>query len=297
VSPGAIIEHLAVPKLAAQMRAMRTAGVMSVRVDVFWPDAEPSRGRFRFCRFDQEVEAARRAGLSVLLVLAYPVSWSAPGRRAADFADFARAVAARYSPLGVHAYELWNEPNLGGTWWAGGSDAGAYATLAIQGRVAVLAADPRAEVVTGALANAGDGDGNTDPAAFIRPLLQAAGADAGPVSVHPYTFPQNPRPGAGGGWGIATAVHQEMLAYGDNASVWVTEFGAPTSGSGRVDSRAQAEELSQAIELTRATPWISHFYVFSWQDNSLDPGFGLRDFNGLDKPAYRAFVTGIRAHP
>ena len=63
-----------------------------------------------------------------------------------------------------------------------------------------------------------------------------------------------------------------MASNGDSAkSVWITEFGAPTSGPDGVGQAAQATALKQAIADAKNNSWIGAFYIYSWKDDGTGP--------------------------
>ena len=64
------------------------------------------------------------------------------------FAQFAGAAAARYAPLGVHDWEIWNEPN--GAFWLPAPNPAAYVAW-LRVMPAIKAADPEATVISGGL--------------------------------------------------------------------------------------------------------------------------------------------------
>jgi Cellulase (glycosyl hydrolase family 5) len=91
-----------------------------------WPNVEPQKNQWNFSRVDQYVSLAESHGVEVLLPLGLSPTWASarpaercpygPGNaaepaRISDWQDYVRQVATRYKGR-VHAYEIWNEPNL-----------------------------------------------------------------------------------------------------------------------------------------------------------------------------------------
>ncbi|HVA42733.1 MAG TPA: hypothetical protein VNF50_04555 [Acidimicrobiales bacterium] len=289
ISPGADVEHLTPSALAREFGSMRSAGARWVRLDVFWPDAEPAPGRYYFCQFDNEMVQARKAGLSVLLVMTYGPDWSRSHE--ADFAGFAGVVARRYSGLGINEFEIWNEPNLGANWWGGRADPAGYTGLLRAGAGAIHQVDPAAVVVAGALAESSGGSGNLTPGSFLSGMY-AAGAKGSyqALSVHPYSFPAPPVAGdPANGWSLVRTTRALMAAHHDPAGLWLTEYGAPTGPNGVSDAQ-QATEIAGAFRLSRTTPGVRALFIFEWIDNSYDPAFGLLDGDGTAKPSLRTFT-------
>ncbi|MYV38523.1 hypothetical protein GT030_06485 [Streptomyces sp. SID1328] len=106
---------------AERARAMADAeelGVHWLRVDLSWRNIQPdSPDQYLWERFAPVVDAARAHGLEVLPTLSYTPRWAAdprcagvgPARPPANsdrFAEFARQAAERYSPKGVHTWEI-----------------------------------------------------------------------------------------------------------------------------------------------------------------------------------------------
>ena len=85
-----------------------------------------------------------------------------------------------------------------------------------------------------------------------------------------------------------------MAANGDSAKkIWITEFGAPTSGTTQnVSDAEQSNELVQAISQVKQLSWIGSLYVYTWQDVP-DEGFGLLTVGGAQKSAYAAVVAAL----
>jgi hypothetical protein len=140
---------------------------------------DPGSPEYDFHRIDNAVRDAKARGLAVLILVGGTPEWAqAPGRPAglsviawnpdpSDFADFMRAVAARYSgnfdPDGsgpaetlpaVDAVEVWNEPNASGALspqFDGKADVAApiYRNMLNAAYDAVKAVDPEMLVVAG----------------------------------------------------------------------------------------------------------------------------------------------------
>src|SRR5262249_39178815 len=89
-----------------------------------------------------------------------------------------------------------------------------------------------------------------------------------------------------------------MAENGDSAKkIWITEYGAPTSGSNGVSESAQSTDLVQAISQVKQLGWIGSFYIYTWSDLSTlaasDNGFGLLTEGNAQKPAYAAVATAL----
>jgi polysaccharide biosynthesis protein PslG len=162
------------------------------------------------------------------------------------------------------------------------------------------AADPNAFVLVGGIGGVKDSGGDIDPVTFVKGLYTngAKGSFDG-LAYHPYTYPETPTQeivSGNRGWSRMLAVRAVMVQNGDAAKpVWVTEFGAPTSGSGSVSTTAQAAIMKDAFNLWKTYSWGGAICWFSYQDRGVDSSshkgsFGLFDTSGGHKPSYTTFL-------
>lgn len=310
--------------LGATLDDARAVGVSWIRVDLGWDRIQPtSSASFDWSSFDRTVAAANARGLSVLPILTYTPSWArpvgcstpkcAPSSRA-QFAAFAKAAAIRYAPLGVHTWEIWNEPNLQ-HFWQPAPNAAQYVSLVTATARAVRAADASATLVSGGLAPAATGSGNISQLDFLTAFCQKGGVglvDA--IGFHPYSYPVLPEYNAPwNAWAqMATTTRSFesiLTTYGAGAKpIWITEFGAPTNGPGagatqadlnlanhpdHVDEALQARMATDSIALAKNAKFIGALFWYSYRDLGTDPStienfFGLRRNDGTIKPAWSA---------
>ncbi len=139
------VNHEALAQLA-------NAGISFVRNDLTWDSVETEAGVYDFVGsgYDELVDRCESLGLRILFILDYgnslygdPDSVVSEEARAA-FAAFAGAAAQHYGGRG-HAWEIWNEPNLGAF------TPELYAKLVRATVPALRSADPNAEIAVGAL--------------------------------------------------------------------------------------------------------------------------------------------------
>jgi polysaccharide biosynthesis protein PslG len=106
---------------------MVAAGATWLRTDVDWWLTQPhDPSAFNWGPVDRVIHAARARGLRVIGMIGYTPPWARPPAtgtddkypptNVSDYANFARAVAQRYGPLGVKHWEVWNEPNISMFW-------------------------------------------------------------------------------------------------------------------------------------------------------------------------------------
>ena len=99
---------------------------------------------------------SRPAGLKVVARVDNQPQWASttvtwpgtsPPDNPRDWTDFLTALATRYRGR-IHAYEIWNEPNLDREWGDKTPDPAAYTRMLKDSYQAIKAADPQALVVS-----------------------------------------------------------------------------------------------------------------------------------------------------
>ncbi|KJB97788.1 hypothetical protein N826_02130 [Skermanella aerolata KACC 11604] len=275
-------------------------GVDWVRTDIHWGLVKPtSGGAYNWSLPDKVVDAASKHGIKVVAAITDIPGWvdkslsSSSSQQA--LAKFASDAAQHFSGKIGH-WEILNEQNMTGI-------TPANYTKALQGAYSgIKAADASTTVITGgtaAVPNTGNGlYGATD---YLKQMY-AAGAkgyfDA--VGYHPYSYPLMPNdPAAWNGWEIMEkGMRDTMIANGDSGKqIWMTEFGAPTSGGGAAISQTQqATMIQQATDLAHATSWSGPIMWYSYKDrggstSNTENWFGLVGPNGEHKAAYNTFMN------
>jgi hypothetical protein len=323
-----------------EVELMKAVGAEWVRANVNWRylerDGKGVIDQRTLGEYDYAIDKARAAGLRVLMPISDGVPYWAssdpnkhtdengqptwnpyyPPATMTDFANFARFVVKHYKARGVHAYEIWNEPNT--SWfWQPGPNAGQYTEMLKAAYLAVKAIYPQATVVLGGLSK---GD-----YAYLEQVYRAGGGpyfDA--VAVHPYTFGANPdesREGSGPGqdpnrispdvFPAIKEIRATMDRFGDSAKqVWITEFGySTTSQDGGTTPEQQADYLLDAYRYVERLPWVHSLFTYQMRNNptyhdsdEYEAQFGLTTTGWDVKPslyvleAYAA-VARARAHP
>ncbi len=250
-----------------------------------WESAEPERGHYYWVDADNIVNAYETQGLKVLMRVHQTPAWARPPgtpithppRDPADLARFLGVLAARYRGR-IHAYEIWNEPNLAYEWGDTWPDPYFYAEMLKQAYPAIKAADPDALVIAGGVATTGPGSptavGDLD---WLR-ALYAGGArgffDA--LSTHPYGFGKPPD--AHDPWGLSldrvVEQRQIMVDNGDeDTPMWITEMGWPIRTLAwnlgehqpfTVSEAEQAEYLVAALDrIAKEWSWIEAVFPFN----------------------------------
>lgn len=301
-------------------------GVGIVRQPFDWSRVERSPGDFDFSVYDDFVGKAAAAGVSVLPILARPPEFrsSRPPRSRsqamyppvsnADYAAFVYAAVERYGPMGtfwsshpdvpflpIHAWQVWNEPNIP-NWWRSGPDPRRYVALLRAGAKAIRAADPGAEVVAAGLPNSKLG------VPFLKFLdgMYRAGARGwfDTLAIHPYA------PSVGGVVSLAERARVLMDRWHDRSRLWITEFGWSTGGDAsafRMTQRGQANRIAgslSALIAERRALRLRGFIFFRWRDATAPAGLGrdpwplhagLLTVDGAPKRGFWTFAAVVRA--
>ncbi len=328
IAAGGTLAAMSEANINKELDDITSLGASWIRFDVDWSNIQPQdANHYTWARYDKIAQAASAHHLKMLGVLAYTPVWAhssscqnaqCPPKNAADFASFAAAAAARYAPMGVQAWEVWNEPNTA-TFWQGGASPTGYTALLQATYTAIKLANPQALVITGGVSPQANGNGNVSELDFLQGIYKAGGKgffDA--VAVHPYTFPMVPSDSTGQAWSrmsqTGVSLRSIMTANGDAVKkIWITEFGAPTGGSGpsaneenyatvhdtwHVDEQLQADMMQRAAQLYKMYDWVGPLLWYSYKDAGTDQSnsqnfFGLLRADGSHKPAYDAFKKAV----
>ena len=307
---------------AVQIRdldAIARTGARWVRVDFSWA-AIQTKGptSFNWSPWDAVVQAATARGLEVLGVISYTPPWALPAgvnaaasgsyrnppAQAGAYGAFAGELAARYGPRGVHAWEIWNEPNVP-AFFRPQPNPATYIALLKSAYESIKHNDRGATVVTGGVAPCSPANGIV--ATQWLGDLYAGGArgyfDA--FGDHPYTF------SLGGGTAPVSVVWRVeptspsilraiMVAHGDSAKrIWGTEFGTPSVDASlpSVNEAVQANAIAQAYGLWKTYSWVGPLFTHTLEDppnpdlTNYEDWFGLLRADGSPKPAYVTFES------
>jgi hypothetical protein len=319
VTPGAAQFGLADPTLgsesasqqAADLAKMKSIGLQWVRVDADWswlqPDGPTSTD---WAPLDQVVQAVEAAGMSADLIIDNTPSWARTAAANEDwgepssasvYATFAGQVAAHYGPMGVKAYEIWNEENNQAFWYPAPNPS-LYTAMLKDAYTAIKAVEPSSIVISGGLApETDDSSGDIAPIEYLQDMY-ADGAQGSfdALGDHAYSNPALPDTfQTWSGWSqmdqTSPSLRSVMTANGDSAKqIWITEIGAPTGGSSAVSTTAQAEEVTQAVAAAKSSSWIGAEFFYTYEDSSSDPDdYGLLNADGSAKPAWTALAAAL----
>lgn len=151
-----VVAHLYYTDRERVLQLTRNAGFDWVRQQIYWRDIEdPVNGIWAWDEIDPIVATANAYGVRLLVnVVRSPTAYSATNGLPDDpatFANFMAVLAERYKGQ-IHAYEIWNEPNLahetGGTITT--ADVGRYVEMLKLAYERIKAIDPDALVLAAA---------------------------------------------------------------------------------------------------------------------------------------------------
>ena len=326
------------PSRAAEFDLVRNSNATMVRTLVNWyqvaPDrpanaANPFDPAYRFDDLDEFVRNAQVRGLEVLMTIWGTPSWANGGKATrflpanmADFKNFCRALAARYSgryagyPF-VRFFGIWNESNLGNFLAPQFNAKGTivspanYAKLAAAGYAGLKAGNGTALVAVGETSSHGRDKpkrGTTDtvaPATFMKGVAKANKKlkfDA--WAHHPYPYPVSLAPTQKVRYPnvmLSTMPQFEKdldQAFGrQNIPVWITEYGHETKpGEPQgVTEAQQAQYLPQAISIAKKDPRVAMFVWFTFRDSPGNPWqSGLYRPTGAAKPAQPKWAAAVK---
>ncbi len=331
MSVGTTLYDLSDTDLQKELTDMANLKIGWLRLDIEWAAIQSVNSTtYDWTWTDKVIKAARAKNMQVLPDIGYTPRWARPSTCTAyacapantsDFANFAKAVVARYSPLGIHQYEIWNEENSL-QFWQPKPDVVGYTNLLKAAYIAIKSVDPSAKVVTGGLAPKVTSGGNISPIDFVTGIYkQGAGAYFNALGIHPYTFPVLPL--AYYTWSTWSQMSQTnpsfrsiMSANGDASKpIWITEFGAPTGGPGaistltnpnlgaspdHVDDLLQAQMMQEALSATKSAGSLNGpLFWYSYKDIGTDQStienfFGILRYDGTKKPAYTVLQNALK---
>jgi hypothetical protein len=316
IAAGHVLTSMSDADLGRLLDEMRRAGAVWIRFDVTWSRVQAGGpNSWDWTRSDRVVAAIAARGMRSHLILGYTPKWARCATCTSDkfpptdpgaFAAFARAAAERYAAIGVHTYEIWNEPNTT-TFWKPGPDAAAYTSMLKLAYPAIKQGDPRARVLTGGTAPA-ECCGNVGAVDFLREIYRNGGSPFfDDVAHHPYVWPAYPgERQTGKAWAemadTRPSLRSVMVANGDRAKrIWLTEFGAPTNGpnGSYVSEAEQAKMVLRAFAFAKAYPWAGPLEWYSHRDlgssrTTRENFFGLLRNDWSEKPAFAAYQQSAR---
>jgi hypothetical protein len=193
-----------------------------------WSELEPQKGKWDFTLLDKLVALGQQHHKEIMLTLGQSPAWasSRPHEKAAsgemgaaappvnldDWREYVRTVGTHYKGR-IHAYEVWNEPNLK-EFYSGSVEQ--LVQLTDLAAAELKKVDPTIRVVTPSVTG-------EYGVSWLAKFLEAGGAkNADVVGYHFYISPKDPEASLD----VIARVQQTMRANGAGSKpLWDTEFG------------------------------------------------------------------------
>ena len=230
-----------------------------------WPNLEQRKGQWDFSYLDRYVSQAESHGVEVLLPLAMSPEWASsrpqekssygPGsiaepRELSDWQEYVRRVATRYKGH-IHAYEIWNEPNLR-DFFSGTLQQ--MLDLSRTAYVVLKQVDPTITVVS--------------PSATGRPgvawlenyLKMGGGTYADVIGFHLYVTPAAPEAMLDLSRRVQAVLQENHVA---DKPVWNTEAGWLIANR-LSEVRPQESSFSKVLTLEEASAYVARCYILNW---------------------------------
>jgi len=225
-----------------------------------WSFLEPRKGEWHFGPLDRLVLLAADHGVNVTLTFGRTPPWAssasgpgidpkksetAPPASLDDWRDFVRKVATRYKGK-IHAYEMWNEPNLA-QFYTG--DVRTLVSMTREASQIIHSVDPSALVVSPSpTADSG--------LSWLREFLAEGGGQyVDIIGYHLYVIPDPPEKIAALAEGVKSVLAEEHV----NRPLWNTE-----TGWSKPKVFASDYEASSYIARALLLAWTSGFDRFYW---------------------------------
>lgn len=269
-----------------------------VRAELHWSVIQPDPdGPMDFSAYDTMIDDFRARGIEVQAILTYipPAYGNDWDRIDADFRTFATEAVRRYAPRGVHAWEVFNEPNLTGYGWLTEDD-GAFVNLPNYTRLlgianeVVRAEDPDGIVILGGIAS--EQHRGLDLEQTMDVLYGYGAADCFDVfAFHPYGYQND----------FATARErvQDVLEGWEvpETPVWFNEYGWTDQDAMdlAVNPTAETNPMLAAFAQSEVADGFFWFSAKDYSSRAGTPTFGLADFDLNRRPSFTTFQSVMDA--
>jgi hypothetical protein len=278
-------------------------GIEWVHRDFSWSSIEPSNGVWLWNEFDNYVSKANANNKKVFGMLLYDVTWIHQGcdstrhvsgeTELTHYIDYVTQTVTRYDGKHghgkVHAWGIWNEPNLN-QFWTGTPEE--FYCLTKAAAAAIRAANPEAIIVGGAFNTTADEE-------WITGIFEYGGSgamgDVDYVAYHPYMpDPETAR-------NVYNNFKELVRPYGFSDKIWITEIGYPTQGTAGgtealviPDDKFPEALIKTIVYLAAEGPKALFWYHLRDHENpkttNSEDWFGLFEYNLKPKrgaPAYQ----------
>ena len=309
------LDSLSSSQLDQRLADMKATGANWVRFDVSWDKVQSQdKNHYDWSAYDAIEGSIKKHDMHGLGIIDFSPLWARDSncldskmcgpKNVSDFADFSGAVVRRYSPSGIKDWEIWNEPNISFRFHPK-ADPEKYTELLKAAYIEIKKSVPTSFVIVGGTAPSATDSNNLRPADFLDQIYNyGAKGYFDAVAAHPYTYPDSPSDNLPlGAWAQLQTMHNSMVSHGDgNKKIWITEFGAPTSGPNLkgeyVTETQQAQILTDAISIFHSYSWSGPFFWYDYKDTgkstrTSENFYGLIRDDNSHKPAYDVWVKAI----
>lgn len=255
---------------------------------------------FDFNYSDQLMSQIRRIKGEAVVTLNGTATWDgAYNRKPNNFdawATFAGRVAQQYPDIKYFA--IWNEPNIANYW--GTPSFSEYSSLLCKAYTKIKAVNPKAIIIAGNFAPAGNAAGNFAPDTFMFGMYASGARDCfDATSHHPYQWDAPIT--APYGFQTTNKIRDVMVAFADGGKkIWANEIGFPSKrppnyGLFVLTEQQQADYVDIYLNNWWYQSWGSYGFTGPWLqfklfENGDDPGFGLITAEKRLKPALGKYV-------
>jgi polysaccharide biosynthesis protein PslG len=298
----------------ADLDRVKSTGATWVRLDFNWTTLEMhGKGDYNWAPADDLVRAANARGLRINAVVSYTPSWARPAgsnattppTRSADYAEFLGAAARHFAPMGVHTWEIWNEPNLY-TMWSPRPDVVKYTEMLKLAYPAIKSADPSSTVITAGMSPAYDAPDGSQvlPLTWVKGMYaNGAKGHFDAIGHHPSSFPYSSNYTAS--WNAfqqSTDIYSYMQSQGDGAKkIWATEITFPTgTDSKAVSETVQGARLAESLEAWHEFSFHGPIFIYTLRDSSNNTAdryamSGVFHYDGSPKASVPRIIQALRA--
>jgi hypothetical protein len=254
------------------MDMARGTGAGWIREEIRWDWVEHPLGQWDWGFTDEMVQDARGRGLDILGVLGYNNSAQQAGTVNFSMPDiglwktYVAGVVGHYKGQ-IHAWEVWNEPDVPYFWSGSVSD---YLTLLRETYNTIKSVDPSAIVMNGACSN-------LDLNWFNQFLDQGGAKYTDVLAFHPYVLKSSLDNGL---YQKLDLQHFKDIQARTGKAWWFTEIGwssasdGPDYGGGVGSEQAQASYMIRqyVMSLDFAGLNVEHIFWYNFHDDGTDPG-------------------------
>lgn len=295
--------HAGYAKSPEEYAVLHELGARLTRIPVYWGQLEPEPGKWDFREPDAFLDAANTYGVKVVAALGFDnnaaeqsVTGKLRGAYLAPedlplFLEYVRRTVDRYRDR-VHAWEIWNEPDLP-HFWTGTMDE--FYVVARETAATIREVHPQARIIGTAMTSL--------LGLYSTPGIEGLHSTGALEHVdHPamHTYVSDPR----AFYNEFRRVQNAAKKHGHPGSVWITELGAPDGGvyPWSVATGLRADYAMKAYAIATSTG-IEKLFWHCYLDAAAETKrreplnsehfFGLVEPSGQWKPAafaYRLFA-------